>query len=54
MSRGGITGMLHRLGLSYTRPTYTLAKADAKKQKVFVRQIDMIKKTPDRQYGTSL
>ena len=28
----GITGILDRLGLSYTRPTYVLAKADKEKQ----------------------
>ncbi|MBN6189283.1 transposase [Aneurinibacillus sp. BA2021] len=54
MSRGGITGMLRRMGLSYTRPTYTLAKADKKKQEAFVNQMNLIKKPFDRRYGASL
>ena len=45
MSLTGILQMLWRLRLSYTRPTYVLKKADPKKQKVFQRQMDMIKKT---------
>lgn len=32
----GVDGLLHRLGLSCTRPTYTLKKADPEKQKKFV------------------
>lgn len=32
----GVSKMMHRLGLSYTKPTYTLAAADEKKQKEFV------------------
>lgn len=35
----GISRLLHDLGLSYTKPTYTLAKADSKKQKEFVEEI---------------
>lgn len=31
----GISKMMHRLGLSYTRPTYTLAAADEEKQRHF-------------------
>ena len=31
----GISKMAHRLGLSYTKPTYTLAAADEAKQKEF-------------------
>jgi transposase len=31
----GISKMMHRQGLSYTRPTYTLAAADEEKQKIF-------------------
>ena len=45
MSLTGILRMLWRLRLSYTRPTYVLKKADPKKQKVFQRQMDTIKKT---------
>ncbi|GEN36379.1 helix-turn-helix domain-containing protein [Aneurinibacillus danicus] len=44
MSRGGIIHMLHRLRLSYTRPTYTMVKADKEKQEAFTQQLDMIKK----------
>lgn len=32
----GVSKMMHRLGLSYTKPTYTLAAADEEKQKAFV------------------
>jgi transposase len=32
----GISKMMHRQGLSYTKPTYTLEAADPDKQKVFV------------------
>jgi transposase len=32
----GVSIMMHRLGLSYTKPTYTLAAADESKQKAFV------------------
>ena len=45
MTRGGIGHKLKRWGLSYTRPTYTLKRADPNKQKNFKRQLDMIKKT---------
>jgi hypothetical protein len=31
----GVSKMMHRLGLSYTKPTYTLAAADEEKQKEF-------------------
>jgi transposase len=31
----GISKMVHRLGLSYTKPTYTLAAADQARQKEF-------------------
>lgn len=41
----GITKMLGRLGLSYTRPTYVLAKADKQKQEQFVQDFEKIKKT---------
>lgn len=32
----GVSKMMHRLELSYTKPTYTLAAADEEKQKEFV------------------
>lgn len=41
----GITGMLDRMGLSYTRPTYVLAKADKQKQEQFVKDFEKVKKT---------
>jgi putative transposase len=31
--------LLESLGLSYTKPTYTLAQADAEKQKIFQEEI---------------
>lgn len=34
----GMSRILEKLGLSYTRPTYTLEKADPEKQKVFVEE----------------
>jgi transposase len=41
----GITGILDRLGLSYTRPTYVLANADKEKQAQFVKDFEKVKKT---------
>lgn len=42
----GMSQMMERLGLSYTRPTYTLAKADPEKQKKFVEEtFPALKKT---------
>ena len=41
----GITGMLDRMGLSYTRPTYVLAKADKQKQEAFIQDFERVKKT---------
>ncbi|WP_342556551.1 IS630 family transposase [Paenibacillus sp. FSL H8-0548] len=32
----GVSKLMHRMDLSYTKPTYTLAAADEEKQKVFV------------------
>ena len=40
----GITGMLGRMGLTYTRPTYVLAKADKQKQEQFVEDFENVKK----------
>jgi transposase len=45
MSCTGILRMLWRLRLSYTRPTYVLAKADSEKQQAFEHEINLIKKT---------
>jgi len=40
----GITGMLDRMRLSYTRPTYVLANADKEKQEKFTQDFEVIKK----------
>ncbi|WP_406608075.1 IS630 family transposase [Candidatus Infernicultor aquiphilus] len=40
----GMTKVLKRLGLSFTRPTYTLAKADPEKQKKFKEDFKIFKK----------
>jgi transposase len=34
----GVSKMMHREGLSYTKPTYTLAAADEEKQRQFLRR----------------
>ncbi|MED4877925.1 winged helix-turn-helix domain-containing protein, partial [Anoxybacillus geothermalis] len=44
MYREGIRKLLHRMRLSWTRPTYTLAKGDAEQQQAFEKQMDLIKK----------
>ena len=41
----GMLDVLYRLDLSYTRPTYTLAKADSKKQEEFKENFEGLKKT---------
>lgn len=46
MSHRGIAYVLHRLNLSYTRPTYVLAKADKEKQEKFKNDFEVLKKTP--------
>lgn len=40
----GVTLILARLNLSFTRPTYTLAKADPVKQEQFRKDFDQVKK----------
>ncbi|OAO84438.1 Mobile element protein [Parageobacillus thermoglucosidasius] len=45
ISREALRKLLHRKGLSWTRPTYTLAKGDPDRQKNFEKQMDLIKKT---------
>jgi transposase len=43
----GVSKMMERLGLSYTKPTYTLAAADEEKQKEFVETtFPKVKKIP--------
>lgn len=44
MSHRGIAYVLHRLNLSYTRPTYVLAKADKEKQEKFKNDFEVLKK----------
>ena len=44
MSHRGIAYVLHRLNLSYTRPTYVLAKADKEKQEKFKNDFEDLKK----------
>jgi putative transposase len=41
----GMLEMFHRLNLSYTRPTYVLAKADPEKQEKFREEFEGVKKT---------
>lgn len=43
-SIGGMTDLFHRIGLSNTRPTYVLAKADAKEQGQFAVEFSDVKK----------
>ncbi|MCZ0757153.1 helix-turn-helix domain-containing protein [Anoxybacillus sp. J5B_2022] len=45
MSREGIRKLLHRLCLSWTRPTYTLVKGDPVLQAAFEKELEFIKKT---------
>lgn len=45
-SSRGMLNLFERLGLSYTRPTYTLDKADSEKQAQFRETFDELKKTP--------
>jgi putative transposase len=44
----GMLDMFHRLDLSYTRPTYVLAKADPEKQAQFKEDFEALKKTAER------
>ena len=44
-AESSMTQTLHRLGLSHTRPSYTLAKANKEKQAQFKAQLESEKKT---------
>lgn len=44
-SHSGTAYVLHRMKLSFTRPTYTLAKADPQKQEEYRTNFDLLKKT---------
>lgn len=46
MCHSAMAVVLHRLNLSYTRPTYVLAKADKEKQEEFKNDFENLKKTP--------
>jgi transposase len=46
-SINGMLDLFHRLNLSYTRPTYVLAKADPEKQEQFVKDFETLKKTAE-------
>jgi len=43
-SSRGVRNIFERIGLSYTRPTYTLKKADPEKQKAFIEGFEKVKK----------
>lgn len=43
-SERGTRDLLYRLGLSYTKPTYTLEKADPVKQAAFLEEFEHVKK----------
>lgn len=43
-SPSGMLKVLQRLELSFTKPTYTLAKADPKKQEEFKASFEVLKK----------
>lgn len=44
-SERGMRELFYRIGLSYTRPTYTLNKADPVKQEEFRKSFEELKKT---------
>jgi len=44
-SERGVRNLFERIGLSYTRPTYTLKKADPIKQEEFRQDFERVKKT---------
>jgi transposase len=46
MCHSGMAEVLHRLNLSYTRPTYVMKKADKEKQEEFKRDFEHLKETP--------
>ena len=43
-SESGMRDLFYRIGLSYTRPTYTLKKADPQKQEKFREQFEGLKR----------
>ncbi|EPZ37940.1 transposase [Anoxybacillus ayderensis] len=53
MSREGIRKLLHRLRLSWTRPTYKLVKGDPVLQAAFEKELEFIKKRASYDMGRS-
>lgn len=49
-SERGMRNLFERAGLSYTRPTYTLEKADPEKQEQFRETFETLKKTSGRRH----
>lgn len=47
-SERGMRDLLYRIGFSYTRPTYTLKKADPEKQQKFREDFETVKKNSCR------
>jgi len=47
-SERGIRSLLERIGFSFTRPTYHLAKSDESQKEVFLAEFEGLKKTPGR------
>jgi transposase len=43
--QSGMLEVLYRKGLSYTRPTYSLEKADVSKQEEFKKNFELLKKS---------
>ncbi|WP_051623618.1 winged helix-turn-helix domain-containing protein [Clostridium hydrogeniformans] len=54
MSHRGMAEVLYRLNLSYTRPTYVLAKADKEKQQNLKKDFEALKKDLDGLVDTIL
>jgi transposase len=51
----GVSKLMHRLDMSYTKPTYTLVAADEEKQKEFVETtFPRLKKLRSRRNGSCL
>lgn len=44
--------LLYGLGFSYTRPTYSLAKASKEKQEAFKEQFETFKNIMNGEFGT--
>jgi transposase len=46
-SHSGMVYVMYRLNLSFTRPTYTLVKANPRKQEEFKQKVELLKKLLD-------